>query len=59
MGNTSFRCCVLNCQKIIQAILALSLLTSCAVLDFPDAQHEEIYNQIDNQMSNDIQFGRR
>lgn len=59
MDNISFRCCVLNCQKIIQAILALSLLTSCAVLDFPDAQHEEIYSQVDNQMSKDIEFGKR
>ena len=37
----------------------LITFASCAVLDFPDPVHEEIYNQKDDQMSKDINFGHR
>lgn len=58
MGLFSFMGVISFTKKVIAAILTLTL-TSCAVLDFPDKTHEEIYNQVDDQMSQDIEFGRR
>lgn len=46
-------------KKLLITLLIMITFTSCAVLDFPDKTHEEIYNQVDNQMSQDIEFGRR
>ena len=58
MGYISFVGIISFIKKVIIVVLILTL-TSCAVLNFPDQVHEEIYNQVDNQMSKDIEFGHR
>lgn len=46
-------------KKLLITLIIMITFTSCAVLNFPDQVHEEIYNQVDNQMLKDIEFGHR